>query len=455
MKRTLILFFMMFESLFALTLNQYLNLSLQNSNDVKLLVDNELNLKLNLSLEKNIYSSNYSPTSSINVDDDSNSFSLGFRRTQKNMYGGELSSTLDTTRTEYNNIDTIYSPTLSIGYTQSLFKKFGKTYNTLTLYTAKEKLDLVKLVNITQRAEIILKAVSYYYDVSLNNEKIKIQKKSLLRSEGNYKAASAKQESGIVSKIDVHRAKLAFLEQKKRLKDSIKRYKDSLENLYFYINQNVNEKVKIEPINFFEYNIDKFKNSEVLSRNLIWNEMLLDEKILNREIYNSEKNFLPDINLNLNYSLSSSSDNFNNSFDFNEDDWGIGLSSNYNFNTTEQSINNQRIIIRKAKLLRDKDALKRFIFKDINTLKNNYQNILENMEIYKLKQIEAKESLDIAKIRYERGLSSNLDVLDAESSYSSSLVEYITEVVRHNIALLKLRKAKNRLNLEFIEKEIF
>ena len=455
MKKIILFFLCTFNISFALSLTQYINLSLQNSNDSKLLIDNELNSKLDYDLQKNNYSNNYSPISSVNAGDDSNSYTLGFQRTQSNIYGGKISSGFDSTVTDANNLETTYSPTLSFAYTQSLFRKFGETYNTLSLYSAKERLDLVKLVNITQIAEIILKSVSFYYDVSLNSEKIKIQKKALLRTESNYNAAKAKQESGIVSKIDVHRAKLAFLEQKKSLKDSIKRYKDSLENLYFYINQDVNGKVEIEPTKFFKYKIKEFQNSEVLSTNLNWNEILLDEKIINREIYNSQKDFLPDINLNLNYSVSSSSENFNDSFAFNEDAWSIGLNSNYSFNTTEQSINRQRITIRKARLIRDKDSLKRLIFKDINALKNNYQNILDNMEIYKLKQMEAKESLDVAKIRYERGLSSNLDVLDAESAYSSSLVEYITEVVRHNIALLKLRKAKNRLNIEFIQKEIY
>ncbi|MEA2017978.1 MAG: TolC family protein [Campylobacterota bacterium] len=377
---------------------------------------------------------------------------------QKNIYGGTIYGQIDSTRNDYQTLDkTEYSSGFTVGYKQSLFRKFGKLYNNTSLFSTKEKIKLLTLFNKDEKANIILKSVTYYYDTILNSEKIKIQKKALIRAQSNYDAAKAKQESGLVSKVDVYRAKLSYLDQNRNLNDSIKRYKDSLENLYFYINQDVdinNSFSESQPIIIIENSLENKKDSKILAENIKWNNMLLDEKLLKKEIYKSNKDFLPDLELDMKYKQFAQKEELDNSFNFNEDSWSIGINSNYNFNTTEQSITKQRLLLEKTKLKRDKYSLNRLIFKDINSLQNDYKNIIENLKIYKLKEKEAENSLKVSKIRYERGLSSNLDILDAESSYSSSQIDYVSEVLKYNLTLLKYAKAINSLDLEFINKVI-
>jgi len=441
-----------------MSLNEYINLSLKNSNDARVLVENETNTQLDYTLEENRYNSNYSPISSFNTDSNGNSFTLGLQGTKRNIYGGTTYGSLEGSRGDYQGAyDIQYSSVLSVGYKQSLFRKFGELYNTVSLFNAKERIKLLKILDRDQKANIILKAVGYYYDTVLNNAKIKIQEKALGRVQSNYDAAKAKQQSGLVSKIDVYRAKLSYLDQSRNLNDSIKRYKDSLDNLYFYLNQDVDVNASVDETLSMQQIENKLINkddSEVLAGNIEWNNILLDDKLLKRELYKADKDFLPDIELDLNYKRRSLDTEIGNALDLNEDDWSVGVNSNYGFNTTEQSVNKQRLALRQVKLKRDKYSLKRLIFKDINSLKNDYQNILENLEIYKLKKNEAENSLKVSKIRYERGLSSNLDILDAESALSSSQIDYVSEVLRHNFALLKFAKAMNSLDIEYINKVI-
>ena len=377
---------------------------------------------------------------------------------KKNTYGGMLYGSISSTRGDYRDTqDTFYNNSATIGYKQSLFRKFGEEYNTISLFSAKEKVKLIKLQNKEQKANIILKAVGYYYESVRNSAMIKIQEKSLIRAENNYNIAKAKQKSGLVSKIDVYRAKLSFLDQSKNLNNSIKQYKNSIENLYYYLNQDVEKNISIDQtstIKIIKNTIEDKDNSEILFGNLAWNEILLSEKIIKKQLYNANKDFLPDIELDMKYKKYSLKKKFNEASGFDQDDWSITLNSNYGFNTTEQNINKQKIIILNSKIQRDKRSLKRYIFKEINELKNDYQNILENLEIYKLKKIEAKDSLTVAKIRYERGLSSNLDILDAESAYSSSQIEYVSEILRYNLALLKYAKAVNELDIDYIRRAI-
>ncbi len=443
-------------SLFSMMLDEYIKLSLLNSDDARTLVDNNLNTKLDYSLAENSYNINYSPISSFQANSSGDSITLGFQGDKRNIYGGTVYGSFDGTRGARKDLkESIYSSGVVVGYRQSLFRKFGEDYNTISLFTTKEKVKLIKLQNKEHKAAIILKAVGLYYDSVLNSAKIKIQEQSLVRVESDYKAAKAKQESGLVSKIDVYRAKLSFLDQSRNLNDSIKRYKDSIENLYFYLNQNVDDNASVDQtlaIKKLPYNIIYKDKSNILSDNLSWNEILLTEKVLKKQLYNADKDFLPDIEMDMNYKRHSSEVDINGALKFDKDEWNIGLNSNYSFNTTEQGINQQRLIIQRSSVQRDKYSLKRYIFKEIEKLKNDYQNIIENLEIYELKKTEAAESLDVAKIRYERGLSSNLDILDAEAAFSSSQIEYVSAILRHNYSLLNYAKAINELDSEFINR---
>ncbi|MEA1917743.1 MAG: TolC family protein [Campylobacterota bacterium] len=444
------------KSLLALTLNEYVHLSLEDSSDSRVLVENEMNLQLDYNLQKNNYNSNYSPISSINADKNSNSIRLGMQGEKRNIYGGAVYASIDGARNDYKVVNEAqYGTSLNVGYRQSLFRKFGQAYNTVGLTRSKERLNLIDVLDREQKAAIIIKATEYYYDAVLNSAKIKIQESAVKRVSGDYKGAEAKQKSGLVSKIDVYRAKISYLDQNRNLNDSVKRYKDSLDNLFYYLNKEVDTSTtidKTDAIKMMKFNFEDKSNEEILLGNLSWNEMLIDEKNLKRELFNADRNFLPDLELNVNYKRSSENRDIADVLNLDSEDWAVGLNSNYNFNTSEQTIAKQKLTIQKTKLLRDKASLKRLIFKDINTLKNDYINILENLEIYKLKKIQAQEALKVSKIRYERGLSSNLDILDAESAYSSSQIDYVNEILRHNLALLKYAKAMNILNIEFINK---
>lgn len=449
-----ILFFIsLFTSItFAFSLKEYVYLSLNDSNDAKLIEDVFLNYKYDYDLQKNQFSGNYSPASSFSMNEDSNNLTIGLIREQQNIYGGNIYGKMEILREESDNEENSYTPKFSIGYKQSLFQKFGEKYNTLALDRSKDQLNLFKLIKQDTQADIIIKATLKYYTYTLNKVKIDIQEQSVQRALNHYEAAKAKYKSGIVSKIDVHRAKLSYLDQKKNLKESIKLYHDSLEELYFYINQtNPNDNLETNKITALRHNIQTDSENDLLESNIRWQEILLNEEYLDRELYNLKKDFLPDIELGVDYSRYSSDEKLSKSFDLNEDQWSLGLSSSYNFNTTSKKINYNKKKIEIAKHKRDKDALKREILKNIKSLKNELTNTKENLEIYDLKRTESRNSLDVAQVRYNRGLSTNLDILDAEAIYSNSQIDYMSELVKHNITLLKLVKEYGYLNDSFIE----
>ena len=435
----------------ALTISEYIDLTLKQSNKSQNLNDNLINAKLNIASAKHRFEFISSPISSVNFNSNSNTQSIGIEGSQKNIYGGESYGVISTSRNDYSNGGDTYSSDATIGYRQSLFGKFGQEYNTYELIYAKEYLNLTKLKNRDDKALLIYDGVRRYYLVLLAKRRVDIQEKSLKRAKEYYNASIAKQLVGLVSKVDVHRAKLSLLNTKQALYNAEKEFKNSIHEASYLINFDYDEKIIYESkIEKLDYDLNIKVDGKLLNKRVDWQDILVREKLLNIELSNAKKDFLPDVSLNSKYSKKGEDRNFNAKFD--QEDWQVGIFSNYSFDKFNEKTKITRLHLVKNRLKRDKESLKRLIFKEIREEKNTLINYEDSLTIQKLKEIEAGKSLEVAKIRYERGLSSNLDIIDAESEYSNSQVNYIIQLVNYNLALLNIAKSLNTLDESFIKR---
>ena len=388
-------------SLWSLSLIEYTAIVLRDSSDVLNLVDNETYARFSVETELNRFDFKSSPDSSVYAGDESNRVQIGFQGSKRNFYGGEVYGNVLGSRSKYVAQESEYSSEVRVGYRQSLWQKFGEAYNAFSLLSAKERLEVQKILNEEQKENIIIQAVRFYYDVLLNKKKIAIQKKSLQRSQIYYEAAEAKQQSGLVSKMDVYRAKISYLDQKKSLNSFIKRYEDSVETAIFFINQ---DRTRFE-VNFddeiamFAYEIAQTDERKILSTNAAWLDLQSRERILLKKVINKRKELYPDLSLDTFYSRYSYNNDSADAFLLDESTWGITLSANYEFDKHAQEQELQILQIEKSRLLRDKRQLKHAIFKDLREIKSTCKSFKDDLEIESLKRSQAKESLEVAKIR--------------------------------------------------------
>ena len=441
--------------LISQTLYNYIEDALVKSNYAYDLKDEIRYKEFDVASAEHTYAAIFSPDSAIGMSDTSSNYRIGFNGRKQNVYGGEVYGAVSVASNNYDTIEDSYNTKLTVGYRQSLFRRFGEEYNDYSLFTTKERLRLNYLFNEESKMDIVIKATTLYYLAVVNREKIAIHLSAMQRSKKNFDAASAKQKSGIVSKIDVYRAKLSFLEQKSNVRESQKRYKDGVEEALFFINVGYQEHY-FESGSIIEFNkiFDSAQIDNVLPKRAEWQEMLFQENVLKKELYIANKNLLPDISLNTQYAKTGADPSFSNAWNLNESQWNIGLSTDYSFDTFNQRQTLERLGIKKQRLRRDKSALKRAIFKEIRELENNYVNVVEQLEIEQMKAHESLEGLKVSKMRYERGLASNLDILDAENAYSNAQVAYLESLFNHNITLLRLAKSLSLMDENFLREVI-
>jgi len=354
-----------------MTLIDYINKALHNSYEALKLEDKSKLSKYELDSIKHQYEFKITPNSSLSARDSGDSLEIGLQGSQTNIYGGEIYSSISSSQSKSYSMDREYLFKSSIGYTQSIFRKFGSKYNTLTLFSAKERRYQAQIEIEEAKKDIILSAISNYYHVILQRKQIKIYNLATKRAQHNYESAKAKQKAGIVSKIDVHRAKLSYLNAQRDKQNAIKEYKNALNNAYFFISSSIKEDRFVEDIKKASYNfsIDWEKS---IKNNAKWKIFLINEKILNREIYNKYQDLLPDIKVDVKYYTHSQNNNFENSFKFDNDGWSLSLSSDYSFDNFDKEIAIKRLKISKNRMIDDKKRLYRLLKKEIEELVNDF-----------------------------------------------------------------------------------
>lgn len=434
---------------FALDLVEYVGLALQESNDAYSIIDDEIYAQMEYESARNEFALSGSPNSSFSSANNYKNMQLGLQGSLKNSYGGKVSSNLYSRYSKFSSSKN-YNTGFDVGYTQSIFRA-GEEYNTLTLYTSKEKRTLQKLYSAQKQGAIIFKAVRLYYMVLLNRQKLAIGKKSLARSKEYLRSSQAKQKAGLVSKMDVYRANINYLTQEKALNTTQKSYQDAIEEAMLYINKMhtaFSFKARIE---LFKPHVANYSQAQILAKSTTWQQLLSQERILKRRISNASTNLLPSLDLSMLYRRFHNDEKLGDSLSFEQDDFSIGLNSRYAFNQFNENQTLERLQIEKNRLVRNKRALHYGLLKDMRELKLRKKNYLNDIEIEKLRMHEAKESLNVATIRYKKGIASNLDLIDAENAYLSSQISYYSTLVAFNLATLELPLQLNELNMAFLK----
>ena len=160
----------------------------------------------------------------------------------------------------------------------------------------------------------------------------------------------------------------------------------------------------------------------------------MKKKVNGLELFQAESDLTPDVGLSGTIEQKGQGDSIEEALDLDETNWSL----QFELNSTLDTFNEENILLRKkmdtAKLRRDEQALMRKVSRES---RDAFLDLLftEKSHFISIKRLQQAEmALDVAKTRYEKGLSNNLDVLDAETAYSDSGVDIAKALAAYNLA---------------------
>ncbi|WP_296705507.1 TolC family protein [Algoriphagus sp.] len=335
-----------------------------------------------------------------------------------------------------------YSSNLGVNLSQMIFDgsffvglRAAKTYKALTEF------DKVKVEN-----DVVENVKKAYFGVLVNAERIKLSQSNLSRIDSLLEETRALNEAGFTEKIEVSRIQVQRNNTFSQLKRSLTAYDISKQLLKIQLGLPKNYDIVITET-LAELNpeeeLDALQSMDPGSR------VEMDQLNTNMELtqldlrYNTSQ-YMPTLDLVANYTRSGAGDSFNTVFSSNN--WFssslIGVSMNIPiFDGLSKSARIQRNRIQLQQLENQKFFLDQNIALEIYQARQILANDLEVLAVQRESMDLAKEVYDIAKIKYNEGVGSNLEVVEADAALIESEINYLGALYDGLISKVDLEKA--------------
>lgn len=426
----------------SLGLLQTIDLALTQSDAAYDLRDNLLLSRMDIDTAAHHFDTKLVPLTNFGIRQGTGSQQLGLELRKETDTGSSIAYGMVGNRIDDSTGYVVENTTNAKAYvrvSQGLFRRWGAKYNLsdLTVAQLREKEEEIK--SERARQTLILAAVKKYYELALAEQLLVKVEQAVARSREHLDSAVSRQSVGLVSKADVYRAELAVLDAESARENQLRQQQRGEDAFREMIRTADDQAIQLaETIDKMVPVISESWQEDLLLTRLDWQAYRVSVEINEAETFKAKQDLAPDIGLSLVLEQRGEGDSTADAMSLDETNWAVQLEMMSTFDRFNERGVLLRKKIEKAKLQRGKEALQRKIGREA---REAFQDLLaeERSHQINIKRLEqARMALDLAKTRYEQGLSDNLAVLDAESAYSEAEINISRSMAAYNIAATTL-----------------
>jgi len=320
----------------------------------------------------------------------------------------------------------------------------------------------IKTTNQTNE-QVVEQVTKAYYSVLVNRERMKLFDNNINRVDSLLITTKAMNENGFAEGIDVDRIQVTLNNLVTEKSKFEKLQQLSVELLKFQMNYPLGQPIEVVgELNkeMIDVNLDEYLRDWDYKGRPDYQVLETNWKLQNLNIKNNYAAALPSLSANANMGYSTQSPNVGGFFKTNSgvsDDGRIGPDSWYPFSSfslnlsiplfsgLQRTYKVQQEKLQLRKIENGFKSLEKAIDLEIKQATINYQNSIEALESQEQNMGLAENIARITKIKYEQGVGSNLEVIDAESSLKEAQVNYYNALFDATIAKTDLDKAFGKL----------
>jgi outer membrane protein len=343
---------------------------------------------------------------------------------------------------------TTYSGRASINVDQMIFNgsyfvglKASKTYTELS------RKDLIK--SETDMVEAIKKA---YYSVLVNKERADLVETNYQRLDSLLAQTKAQYESGFAEKIDVNRVQVQYNNIINTKNNTSIGLAVSYNLLKFQmglpISSTIELKDDLETIKFQVLD-DEFTKDFQYSNRIEYNILEVNKALVELDIKNTKSQYLPSLDFYGNYGASYGTSTFNSFLQFGPNWRSLGTFGIRASLPIFDGLRKSKVIQQKKVQLQQLDNTVELTKSQIDleqeqsmlTFQSSLQTLKtqhENMEL-------SKEVYDVTVIKYQQGVGSNIEVINADADYKEAQTNYYAAMYDALIASVDLEKSYGKL----------
>ncbi|MBD3306893.1 hypothetical protein GF339_10705, partial [candidate division KSB3 bacterium] len=299
--------------------------------------------------------------------------------------------------------------------------------------------------------QLMINVASAYYGILRDQILIDVNERALERARLLLQAAEAKLEVGMASKMDVFRAELQVLTAENGMVDAAESFENTRRRFNLLLGADLETDVALS--SQLEYtpmtvNKDLLVQQALENRLEILNEQENVEEA-ERRVKIAKQNLYPPLDVTVQYTWSGEGNAFEDSLDIETSFWGIGLRSSFDLNLAQERAAYQQAQLSLNSAVRSLESTRQDVMLEVLQTITSVQQAQARVQLQERSVLQAEKQLELSQLRYKKGLSDNLDVIDAEEALMQAKSSYYSAIVQHLIAKMKLKQATGTLDVPF------
>jgi outer membrane protein TolC len=309
--------------------------------------------------------------------------------------------------------------------------------------------DVSKKELVRTKIDIVEGVTKAYFTVMVNKVALDLVKSNYERLDTLLNETKVMYENGFAEKIDLNRTQVEFNNIKTQLTNTERLVEISIELLKFQMGMPISEQMDIaESLSDIDFRIAELLESEGNYTNRIeYSTLQTRIELAHLEKKNNTVQYLPNIDLYAGWGM-------NAGVRFSSDLWNFGertIWPDYQLAGISMYI---PIFdgLKKAKLIQQnrlkieqlgyqKSMLENSINLEVKQSRNTLESNIDKLESQKENMELAREVYDHTRIKYQQGMGSNLEVIEADNAYIMAQTNYYNALYDALISKVELEKA--------------
>lgn len=295
------------------------------------------------------------------------------------------------------------------------------------------------------RDQIILNVRRAFYTVLLSQQIVEVFRETLSQTEAHFENVKKKYESGVAAEFDLLRSEVdrseanaGFIEARNNLELAKSALKNAI-GLPLDKELSVTGSLQYKPLP--EEEVIRI-SEEALSRRPEMKQLTLQLEMARLNIAIQKGQRLPSLTFVSNYQFQGQSSDFQFGATERSTSFTTGLSLRFDiFDGFASSARVQRAQAETNEVLHHMDNIRELIKMEIEQATLRMEDAQQRIAVRQKSVLQAQKAHDIAEVRYDSGISTQLELFDARLALNRTKTNYLQAIYDYNIALFEWQKA--------------
>ena len=334
-----------------------------------------------------------------------------------------------------------YNADTTLTLSQPLLRGFGRTVARRGLSSAEWRRQDADRQQTLAQQQVTVDVVATYYRVVAQQAFIDVARQSVDRARRLRDASEAKLDAGLVSQLDVLRAQQLVAQSEIQLFDAQAATEDARDALAFLMGrESATFDVERAIPRPDQAPIDAAQaTATALGRRLDLRGLSEASADADRQVRYTRNQLLPQVDVNLAVTRRVTADSFAKSFGVDGFQFATFFTIAMPVDRTAQIVEYQSSLIDRDRRKREIETLERQISDDVRRAIRERDRLLRAVIAAETSVEISRKEVDVAQLRYERGLSNNLDVVTAESALLVAESRRIQSLADAAVSRIRLR----------------